>query len=685
MKKDEMYIMKNHEVIYHDKVLLSEVSDCIFMEKDEKGFGVFLKAVAQQEDSRHVFDLGNINDLNRFVCSHRNSPFFMKAKAGTQISQIPLETQWLMVEHTDRQYTIFLPILDEPFRASLQGSHGGTLELVVETGDPAVVGNEVTALYMITGNNPYVLMEQAAVSAVHKMKTGNLRKDKKLPKVIDLLGWCTWDSFYHDVSFDKVREGLESFKEGGIIPKFLLLDDGWLSTTSVKEIGKRRLTDFRPNSKFDGRLKELIQMAKDEYGVKQFYVWHAICGYWGGVDQEAPAMMPYKIFMTVQKYSEGMNRVDAEYCKSLFFPFGFVPPESIHRFYHDYHRYLARQGVDGVKVDTQSVIEGLSYGFGGRVKVNRIYHEALEGSVQVHFKGGLINCMSCANDIIYQTLTSNIMRTSDDFFPNKPESHAVHIHTNAVVSFWAGEFIHPDWDMFQSGHPMGALHAAARAVSGGPVYVSDKPDSHNFDLLRKLVLSDGTVPRAKQIGKPTRDCLFVNPTTDPVIYKIFNKNETTGVVAAFNLHNISEEEHAAPVAGEIGAKDIEGLEGVAFAIYSHQTGQMAQCSGDETIPVSLMPLCFDIFTVAPIVNGMAPIGLIDKFNSGGTVVENHWMNETIYRVVLRDGGHFACWCEKEPSEVVVNGKVHHFTYDSSSHKLTVDIREQGTVVLEIKL
>lgn len=36
--------------------------------------------------------------------------------------------------------------------------------------------------------------------------------------------------------------------------------------------------------------------------------------------------------------------------------FGVVPPEKIRSFYDDYHRYLRSQGVDGVKVDAQSVV-----------------------------------------------------------------------------------------------------------------------------------------------------------------------------------------------------------------------------------------------------------------------------------------------------------------------------------------
>ena len=52
------------------------------------------------------------------------------------------------------------------------------------------------------------------------------------------------------------------------------------------------------------------------------------------------------------------------------------------------------------------------------------------------------------------------------------------------------------------------IHAAARAVSGGPVYVSDCPGSHSFEVLRQLVLPDGSVLRASLPGRPTRDTLL---------------------------------------------------------------------------------------------------------------------------------------------------------------------------------
>ena len=51
--------------------------------------------------------------------------------------------------------------------------------------------------------------------------------------------------------------------------------------------------------------------------------------------------------------------------------------------------------------------------------------------------------------------------------------------------------------MFHSDHPAALLHARARAASGGPVVVSDEPGRHDAQLLRRLVLPDGSVLRVR--------------------------------------------------------------------------------------------------------------------------------------------------------------------------------------------
>lgn len=68
--------------------------------------------------------------------------------------------------------------------------------------------------------------------------------------------------------------------------------------------------------------------------------------------------------------------------------------------------------------------------------------------------------------------------------------------------------------MFHSEHASAKLYGAARFIGGCPVYVSDVPGQHKVKLLQKLVLPDGSILRAKKVGRPTRDCIFADVGKD---------------------------------------------------------------------------------------------------------------------------------------------------------------------------
>ena len=50
---------------------------------------------------------------------------------------------------------------------------------------------------------------------------------------------------------------------------------------------------------------------------------------------------------------------------------------------------------------------------------------------------------------------------------------------------------------------------------------SDKPGHHDFNLLKKLLLSDGSILRAKLPGRPTRDCFISSIITISASFHIF--------------------------------------------------------------------------------------------------------------------------------------------------------------------
>lgn len=322
---------------------------------------------------------------------------------------------------------------------------------------------------------------------------------------------------------------------------------------------------------------------------------------------------------------------------------GLVHPKKVFNFYNELHGYLASCGVDGVKVDVQNIIETLGAGHGGRVSITRSYHQALEASISRNFAdNGCIACMCHNTDGLYSAKTTAVVRASDDFYPHDPASHTIHISSVAYNTLFLGEIMQPDWDMFHSLHPAAEYHGAARAVGGCAIYVSDKPGHHNFNLLKKLVLPDGSVLRAKLPGRPTRDCLFVDPARDGTsLLKVWNVNKFSGMVGVFNcqgagwcrvtkktrIHDVS----PGTLSGSICADDVDLIGQVAGAdwngetvVYAHKSGELMRLPVGASLPVTLKVLDYELYHFCPLMEiatgvSFAPVGLLDMFNSTGAL------------------------------------------------------------------
>ena len=654
--------------------------------KDPSGAGVFLRWSVARADSLIQSPLGGVAGMRRFTSCHRDEPWWMLPKSGTNSSEVALETQWLLAETDSADCVMLVPLMDGPFCFTLSGAADG-LRITGMTGDAAVTGKGGVALFASVGKDPFKLADAGALAVNKHLGTGKLRRDKPLPDFVNDFGWCTWNSFYQEVSADKVRAGLASFAAGKVQPRFLILDDGWQDYRTMPG-GENRLVSLAANqARFAGDLTPTVQLAKRDFQVRTFIVWHAIIGYWGGVDGKS--LPGLRRPQHVRAFSTSILQMHPELTTNWWGArVGVVPSGQIAKFYDDYHRQLQAQGVDGVKVDSQSLLEGVAAGLGGRVALTRAYRDALESSVARHFNGRLINCMANSMETYYESPRSTLMRTSIDFWPDKPESHGQHLYCNSQVGVWFGEFMQPDWDMFQSAHPMGAFHAAGRAVSGGPVYVSDTTNAHNFDLLRKLVLSDGTVLRADNVGRPTRDCLFADVTRDPVLLKVFNYNADCAVIGVFNANYHAVKPTPAPVVGQVSPSDAPDLKGAQFVGFAQHTGEMWLCQSNEPTPVKLAEGDWEIISYAPVDpavgGGVAVLGLADKFNSTAAVTQKQRNADGSYTIQLGDGGDFLAWARNAPRSVEAGGRPVAFIYDGASHRLSVPLPAAGKTAVTLR-
>ena len=487
-----------------------------------------------------------------------------------------------------------------------------------------------------------------------------------------------------------------------------------LARLGVRGKKKRRRVGVDGFAEVVARIKSL--------GVDHVYCWHALFGYWGGLHPDAKGMKKYRPVMTTPRHTPGLLAVEPSQAWDPITLGGVgvcENAEDLGVFYEELHAYLSRSGVDGVKVDGQAVVGGLGRGHGGGPALAKKLHEMLERSVQTHFPtNGLINCMCHSSENILRFSESNLARVSDDFYPTNRASHTVHVANVAYNSVFMGEIVTPDWDMFQS-HcgEAGALHAAARAVGGCPVYVSDAPGKHDFALLRKLVFPSGKVLRASLPGRPTRDCVFADPCADGVTaLKIWNRNERDGcgVVGAFNVQGASwsrakgifvesgpQGDAEDRVVAEIRPGDVETLRGLTgttrpertFAVHAHRSGETRVLGLRDAWRVRLRRKQWEVYAVAETRRvsferdaiEWAFIGLTGMLNGGGAV-----LGET--RVLERDAkppknvravvaaatvygcGSLAAFASREPRRVEVDGEPVTFRFDRNATGATGEIK-----------
>lgn len=337
------------------------------------------------------------------------------------------------------------------------------------------------------------------------------KSEKKYPEAMMGLGWCTWNAFYHDVTEDGIESKLKEFREKGIRLKWLIIDDGW---SVCKDFKLRSFAEDRV--KFPSGLKAFISKIKKEYGVEYVGVWHAFSGYWFGIEKDS------------EVYNEQKENL-WENNSGLIVPAGEY--EKAYKFYNAWHSRLREQGVDFLKVDAQgNCMEFYKNSPDAAGKIIEA-HRALERSVKDNFNGLMINCMGESNIDMYSREFSSVVRNSDDFFPDKENGFESHIRQNAYNAVFNDNIMYCDYDMWWTKHFGAKQSSVLRAVSGGPVYISDKVGETDKTYIEPIVDENQNIIRCDCAAKPTADCLF---GYDGVL-KIYNKIGENYVVALFNL------------------------------------------------------------------------------------------------------------------------------------------------------
>lgn len=578
-------------------------------------------------------------------------PFF-----GKYLKDLPPRTQSILWNDGEIFHQI-LPVCGENYKSEGIGMDG---HFCITLSSFLGGHNTCSELVFTIGNGlePYNLCEDMVKDTLKIMGFPTLpAEDKRYPEMFEYLGWCSWDAFYKEVNEAGVIEKSQEIQDKRLPVKWMLIDDGWLQTKDNK------LISFKEDpEKFPNGFKYLTNILKNKKDIKWVGVWHAFAGYWEGIDKSSQLYEDMKGYLYNTNGGRTIPYPDREK--------GFA-------FWTQWHSYLRRQGIDFVKVDGQSAINNFMMHNESVGKSARESHFALEASVGTNFDNAIINCMGMAAENIWNRPISSISRNSDDFVPEVEEGFAEHALCNAYNSYYHGQFYWTDWDMFWSDHRDDKKSGVLRAVSGGPVYVSDPIGETNVCNVLPLILKNGRIIRCERSGMPTLDCLMKDPTSQDIPLKIWNTYRNTGVIAVFNINKNTER-----LKYSISPSDVPYLEGQNFAVYEYFSRKVTTVKFDESIVSIVDRSAPALYSIIPHGNEVTPIGILDKYIPQGTV-ENIYTNKDCMSVELREGGEFGFISSIPPKRVEVDGEDIEFELlDGSENFYTAHIgnREDSVIV-----
>ncbi|TGJ87670.1 hypothetical protein E0Z10_g1139 [Xylaria hypoxylon] len=442
----------------------------------------------------------------------------------------------------------------------------------------------------------------------------------------------TWNALGQRLTEDKLLNAVKCLKENNINISNMIIDDNWQDVDydgpNSNSYGWKGF-EAEPRAFPNGLRHTVSQIRQILPSIEHVAVWHTLLGYWGGISPHGDIAQQYQ---TVQ-----VSREDWK----VSGPMTVIANADVGRFYNDFYQFLVACGVDSIKTDGQFMIDTWASADRRRELTNTYLDAWMTASIR-HFGARAISCMSQAPQILFrQQLSQNrptiAVRNSDDYFPDVPESHPWHIWANAHNALLTQHLnVFPDWDMFQTSHSNAGYHAAARCISGGPVYITDVPGQHNLELINQMT---GLTPRGKTV--------ILRPSVVGKTIEAYTGYDEDALLKVGCYHGKSET--GTPILGVFNTRphilteiiSLDSFPGIVpsteYVIRSHHSGKVTPAMGCESqearLGITLEIGGYDIFTAYPVTqfdsetNGRitaASLGLIGKMTGATAIISTRF-------------------------------------------------------------
>lgn len=535
----------------------------------------------------------------------------------------------LLLQLSNGEYLFVKAVAGDNSLSWLQVNADGTLTLYISTlGEdhltgkvPLLLTQRSQSVYDVFGNAYNALIADKKVSSLKR------RVDKEYFEAFDYLGWCTWEHYHYDIDETKILNDMNAIEASGIPVRYVLIDDGHIANED------RQLTSLTPNKQRFPNGWTRIMKRKQTDKIKWIGLWYALSGYWAGIS--ASNDFPPKVRQVLYSYNGSL-----------------LPGTSatnIDTFYEYFVNTMKKNGFDFLKIDNQSFTLPLYMGNTQVIRQAKDCNRALERQTD-KAQIGLMNCM--AQNIINtdNTLHSAVTRVSIDYKKydeNMAKSHLFQSYTNTLL---LGQTVWPDHDMFHSSDTIcGSLMARSKAISGGPVYLSDSPSDFIPDNILPLIDESGKIFRPSAPAIPTLESILTNPLQSGKDYRVSAPTGDEAVsIICYNLNTspihkevktfVSPKDYLVPkrTTGYFPADSI-----LVFN-WKKQTAEIL--ATDKEMKLKGFTDC--LFHLCPIRQGWGIIGIQEKYLSPATVQLLSHTNETLTLNVLC-AGTLRIWVESQ--------------------------------------
>jgi len=640
------------------------VKDCRIEIKENEGlFAVYAKSNAGDmflDGGCGVkITLKNL-EFKQYMANYRHSPFWCSPFFGTAPADVPQNTQALIYKKDNDTFGVILPVVSEKYKCTLIGSEEG-IQAALYSWSDSLINCDALAFIHAEGSNPFELMKNCAEYAISLLGNFTMPREKRsYPEMFEYLGWCSWDALMIKVNEEGLVEKCKEFKDKNIPVKWAIIDDMWADVKNLRNpvfnsrtemfqiMHRSSLYSFKADSlRFPDGLKHCITEMK-KY-IPYVGMWHPTTGYWTGIDPQGEIAAELSDCLTA---SPCEDRLVADY-----------HADKAYKYFSSFHKYLKECGSDFLKIDNQSSIELYYKGVAPVGEVARNLHTAIERSVKEHFDGILINCMGLASENMWNRPYSAISRCSDDFQPDDKPWFTKHIMQCSYNSLVQGQFNWGDWDMWWSYDGQGIKNSVLRSISGGPIYLSDEIGKSNRDVIMPLIFNDGRILRCNAPAMPLAECITSDPRVSDKAFTVWNHCAGSGVAASFCLNSEAEN-----ITGSISPEKLYLTAG-KYAVYEHFTKKTYLLEEGEELNFTLANEDdYRLAVMTPVKNGIALIGLINKFMSPIAVINSAGNSFTLY-----EGGKLLIYCENIISKILVNDN--EFPLSVNTGFITIDCGE----------